>query len=195
MVRLTLWRSLRHPGRQLQTFARTPPALRTLPIATWGELTAIAVGGSALYGASLARVLPTWRPREGALWLALSAGAGWCIFGPGLIHVTGKHPFVCAHACLVTMAYGEGVLAAGAALNTLLANPRRAPRLDRARFNLAWVGLSNVTMATALALQLRAIGVPTRKTLGAWMVLLNGSGALFFWLFARMLRRARAPKG
>ena len=191
MAQMTLWRSLRYPGQQLQAFERTPPALGTLPFATWCELIAIAVGGSALYGASLVHALPTWRPREGALWLALSAGAGWGIFGPGLIRVTGKHPFVCAHACMVTMAYGEGVLAAGAALNALLADPRRAPRFNRAHFNLAWVGLSNITMATALALQLRTIGVPPRRTLATWMLLLNGSGAVFFWLFARLLRRDR----
>ena len=57
MERITPWRSLRHPQRQLRAFEQQRPTLRTLPLATWGTLTAIAVGGSAVYGASLARVL------------------------------------------------------------------------------------------------------------------------------------------
>jgi hypothetical protein len=189
LERITPWRSLRHPLRQLRAFEQQRPTPRTLPLATWGALTAIAVGGSAVYGASLARVLPGWRPREGALWLALSAGAGWCVFGPGLIRVTGKHPFVCAQACMVTMAYGEGVLVTGAVLNALLADRQQLPWLDRGRFNFGWIGFSNVVMAATLAGQMRAIGVPPWKTLATWMALLNGSGAAFFWVLARVLRR------
>jgi hypothetical protein len=188
---MSLWGALARPRRTLRAFERERPSFSGLPFGAWAGLTAIAVGGSAVYGASLARVLPGWRPREGALWLALSAGAGWCVFGPGLIRVSGKHPFVCAQACMATMAYGEGVLVTGAALNALLADRRRLPRLDRARFNLGWVGLSNVVMAAALAAQMRAIGVPAWKTLATWMVLLNGSGAGFFWALARVLRRSR----
>jgi len=35
-------------------------------------------------------------------------------------------------------------------------------------------------MASALALQLRAVGVPARTSLLLWMGALNGSGAVFF---------------
>lgn len=164
------------------------PSFIELPYTTWGALTGIAVGGSAIYGASLSRVFPRWRLTGSALWLALSAGGGWCVFGPALVLMSRRNAFTCAHACLVTMAYGEGVLLTGAGINLLLAGRRGVGRLDPRAFNLAWVGLSNVVMAAALMLQLRAVGVPAWKTLLLWMAVLNGSGALFFWSFRRLLQ-------
>jgi len=185
---MPLWPYLRHPRTGLRRFDADKPRLATLPYGAWGGLAGIAVAGSSLYGASLALVLPAWRPARGALWLALSAGAGWLVFGPALVLVSRRNPFSLAHACLVTMAYGEAVLVTGAALNALLALTAPPQRVAPAPFNLAWVGLSNVVMATALTLQLRAIDVPARRTLLLWAVGLNGSGALFFTFFRRLLR-------
>ena len=184
----SLWRCLRHPRRQLAAFDATRPTVNNLPYATWCLLTAIAVLGSFLYGASLSLVLPQWRPGTGALWLALSAGLAWCVFGPVLVVVARRPAFTCAHACLVTMAYGEAVLVAGAALNLTLSVANLDTVVPPGPFNLAWVGLSNIVMATVLALQLRAVGVPIWKTLLTWMLILTGSGAIFFWLFQRLLQ-------
>ena len=179
--------SLRHPRQQLAAFDATTPTLSRLPYLTWGFLTAIAVIGSCIYGASLSLVFPQWRPTAGALWLALSAGLGWCVFGPALVVATRRNAFTLAHACLVTMAYGEAVLVLGAALNLLLRVTSLMALVPPGPFNLAWVAFSNVVMATVLTLQLHVIHVPRWKTLLTWMVALNGSGAVFFWWLARVL--------
>ena len=177
--------SLRHPRQNLRALDAALAAGDRPPLPVWIWLTGIAVGGSCLYGASLSLALPAWRPERGALWLALSAGLGWCVFGPTLVLVSRRNAFVLAHACLVTMAYGEAVLASGAAVNVVvgvLGGPSGLPA-----FNIACVAMSNVVMAGALTLQLQAVRVPVWKTLGAWVVALNGSGAVFFRVFARLL--------
>jgi hypothetical protein len=172
----TLFASLRHPRLMLKSFANAP----SWPIATWSALMAIAVIGSCFYGASLAHVLP-WDPQGSALWLALSSGLGWCVLGPALILATRRHPKALAHACLVTMAYGEGVLFIGALLNLSIRTDHPSP------VNVAVIAVSNAVMACALADQLRALGVSVWKTLACWMLALNGSGALFFFLFRHLL--------
>jgi hypothetical protein len=182
-----LWRSLRHPSEVLRELDAGSPSLRALPYGAWAVLVLVAVGGSCLYGGSLALVLPSWKPERGAAWLALSAGLAWCVFGPALALATRRSPFTCAHACLVTMAYGEGVLLLGAAANVILALAVGRGTSLAPVFNLAWVLLANGVMAWTLAVQFRALGVPVRKTLFLWMVLLNGSGAAFAWVFARLL--------
>jgi hypothetical protein len=189
MPHLALASALRHPRTQMCRFAAAPPRLSMLPVRTWAGLVGIAVGGSAIYGASLSLRFPRWRPDSGALWLALSAGLGWCVFGPTLVLVTRRNALTCAHACLVTMAYGEAVLVSGAAANLPHACAPPDTQIDPLRFNLATVGCSNVVMAAVLALQLRELGVPARTTLLLWMAALNGSGALFFWLFQKLLQQ------
>lgn len=184
---LAFWPFARHPLVRLQTLDAKGPRISDVPFAAWGWFVGISVSGSLIYGASLGAVSRRWRPGKGALWLALSAGMGWCVFGPALVLATRRSPFSLAHACLVTMAYGEAVLVTGTAANALLA---RLPEDRRPRplpFNLGVVGLSNVVMAAALAVQLKALGVPVRKTLLLWTVALNGSGGVLFALFRRWL--------
>ena len=187
VFRSSLLHCLRHPRQQLRAFDATNPTLFNLPCLTWVLLTGIAVIGSCIYGASLSLVFPQWRPTAGALWLALSAGLGWCVFGPMLVVATRRNAFTLAHACLVTMAYGEAVLVVGATLNLLMRVTNLMAVVPPGPFNLAWVALSNVVMATVLTLQLHAIQVRPWKTLITWMIGLNGSGALFFWWFQRLL--------
>lgn len=177
--------SLLSPGPTLRRLDASGPGSTRLPYRVWAALVAVAVLGSCLYGASLSLVLPRWRPWAGARWVALSAGLAWCVFGPGLMLLTRRHPLTLAHACLVTMAYGEAVLALGAGLNLLLRASGLSRRVPAGPFNLAWVGLSNVVMAATLARQLGGLGVPARTTLAAWFGLLDGSGAVLFWLFGR----------
>jgi hypothetical protein len=168
----------------MRAFDATSPSFKNLPYSTWVGLTFIAVVGSLIYGASLSLVFPQWRLSAGAIWFALSAGLGWCVFGPMLLLLTRRNAFTCAHACLVTMAYGEAVLVSGATVNALL---RLTGITNPTAFNVVCVALSNVIMAATLSLQLQAIGVPVWKTLLAWMVILNGSGAMFFYLFLKLL--------
>ena len=154
----------------------------------WLLLIAVAIGGSCLYGASLSLVLPDWRTGAAALWLAVSAGAAWCVFIPTLWRTTRQPLAECFDRCLVTMACGEVVLASGALVNLLL---WRAALLENAApINAVIVAISNIAMAVILAAQMRSGGVPVWKTLTIWMLALNGCGALFFRLLYRLLHGA-----
>jgi hypothetical protein len=159
-----LWRALRHPRMQLYAFDAREALRRDVARSTWGWLALLAVAGTVLYGATL--------PRVSALQLLAATGLSWCLFGPVLVLLARRRISTCAHACLVTMAYGIGVLAAGAGINLLL-----GPGL---LFNLLWVGLSNAVMGTALVCQLSTVGVRPWRTLAAWVVALDGSGILLF---------------
>ena len=154
----------------------------------WFALIAVAVVGSCLYGASLSLVLRDWQTGAAALWLAVSAGAAWCVFIPALWRATRQPLLECLDRCLVTMACGEVVLASGALVNLLL---WRAALLESAApINAAVVALSNVTMFIVVAAQMRSEGVAVWKTLAVWMLALNGSGALFFRLLYLLLHGA-----
>ena len=153
----------------------------------WAQLVGIAVGGSLIFGVSLGLVMPDLQLARAALWLAAWTGLAWCIFGPALCLITRKSPFICAHACLVTMAYGEGVLVAGAVINLLINLAGGTGGPGPVLFNVAWVALSNLVMGVALSRQFQAVGVAPWKTLLAWILLLDGSGASFAWLLQPLL--------
>ena len=152
----------------------------------WSVFFLIAVFGSLLFGASLSLVFPGLELGAGALLILLSAGLGWFVFGPLLLLVSKKPPLLCAHACMVTMVYGEAVLALGALGNLILWAAGLALYLATPWNALALL-VGNITMGAVLASQLRALGVPLRSTLLLWLIGLNGSGALFFWFFSRVL--------
>lgn len=154
----------------------------------WSALVAVAVVGSCLYGASLSLVLRDWQTGAAAVWLAASAGAAWCVFIPALWRATRQPLLECLDRCLVTMTCGEVVLASGALVNLVL---WRAALLENAApINAVIVAISNVTMLIVLAAQMRRGGVAVWKTLVLWMLGLNGSGTLFFWLLYRLLHGA-----
>lgn len=142
----------------------------------------IAVVGSFLYGASLSLVLE-WSAVGGALWLAISAGAGWCVFIPALIAITKLRGVSCVHASLVTMAYGEGILTLGALLNVALW--WAAAPIDAALLNYGTIALSNLVMAATLAAQLQAIGGRIWTVLLTFFLVLDGAGAVIFWVTFR----------
>lgn len=178
---------LSSPRKQLRAFELSCLSLKELPYNTWIALTVIAVVGSCLYGASLSLVLPDWQPTGGALWILLSAGLGWFIFGPSLIYITKKNIFICAQACMITMAYGEGVLTIAALVNLFLYF-NLPVSLDLAMLNFTMVVVSNIVMATVLTLQMQAIQVAWWKSLLTWMLALNGSGVVFFYLLRQILK-------
>lgn len=152
------------------------------PWSSWAAFTAIALAGSALYGASLAAALHLHASLGAALWLTLSAGAGWFAFGPAMILAARAPSWPCAHACMVAMVWGEVALVIAAVANlALLPEPAVLP------FNLAWVALTNLLMAALVAAQLRALHVPPWKTLLAWCLGLCGGGAAAAWLLAPLL--------
>ncbi len=199
---LRLLRAPRQRLRQLDAAGLTLAGVPPVVWRSWGVLAAIAVGGSCAYGASLGLALPRRRPVPSAIWLTCAAGLGWCALGPALVWGTGRRVAACVQACLVTMAYGEGVLALGAAANVvrrMAAGPARKPARSTpqpiepaqaagmVRLNLGIVALANGLMAVGLAAQLRALGVPARKTLLLWVTVLDGSGALAAWVLRRLL--------
>ena len=102
--------SQRHPCQQLQAFDKMQSDRVSIPYRLWARLAALAVGGSLVYGASLSLLFRRWQPGRSALWLVLSAGGGWCIYGPVLVLLSRRRTQTCAQACLTTMAYGEAVL-------------------------------------------------------------------------------------
>lgn len=185
----SLFKSLVYFREQIKAFDKNSNSisLRSLPYSTWVALTIIAIVGSCVYGASLSLVLPTWKPTGGALWILLSAGFGWFIFGPTLIFVSKKSIFTCAHACMVTMAYGEGVLSLAALVNFFISFSLPIS-IDIGVLNFLMVVVSNIVMATVLTLQMQAISVAWYKSLLSWMLALNGSGAIFFWVFQKILK-------
>ena len=154
----------------------------------WAALVAIAVVGSCLYGASLSLALPGWQSGAAALWLAVSAGASWCVFSPALSWGARRPLLECLDRCLFTMACGEIVLTSGALVNLLLW--QLAVMQNAAAINGGIVSISNIVMAAALAGQMRRVGVPVRTTIALWMLVLNGCGAAFFWLLYRPLHGA-----
>jgi hypothetical protein len=175
---ITLSASLINPERTAKVMAISPAHF---PWKTWGALIGIAVGGSFIFGSSLALFFPEWNFLRGALWITLSAGLSWCIFIPALSLISRQNLAVIFHASLITMAYGEAVLVTAATINLVLYG-LKIP-VPAAAFNLAAVGLSNVVMLAGLALPLSSLGVRIPTTIFTWLVFLNGSGVFFFRLF------------
>lgn len=174
------------PRTILHDLAALAPAERpALPLRRWSVLVGVAIAGSLLFGASLSWVLPGWGTGDAALWLSLSAGLAWCVFIPALHKFTALRWRECFDACLVTMAFGEVVLATGAAVNALLY--LHAITSNAVLINCLIVALSNVVMATVLARLLRTRGVVVGRTLALWILTLNGSGAMFFCVLHRAL--------
>ena len=158
-----------------------------VPWARWSALVFVAVAGSLLYGASLALLLTEWAAVASAFWLALSAGLAWCVLIPVLCRFGGVRFAVCLDACLVTMAVGEIVLTLGALLNLLLWC--QGGTAHGAGWNIGIVAISNGVMASVLVRRLRDHGVRPGRVWAVWMLALNGSGAVFFFLFHHWLLR------
>ncbi len=159
-----------------------------IPWGRWSALTGVAVGGSLLYGATLGLVLSDWSTVAAALWLAVSAGLAWCVLIPALCRFGSVRLVDCIDACLVTMACGEIVLSLGAMINAALWWCRAVEH--GAVFNVGIVAISNVTMALVLTRRLRPQGVSASRVWTIWMAALNGSGAVFFFLFYQWLHPA-----
>jgi len=156
---------------------------RKVPWTRWSILTIIAVVGSCVYGASLALALPNFDLARGAIWITIAAGGGWAALIPALWRTTGVQLRDVFDACLVTMAVGEGVLFLGALTNLAL----RGALIEPAALNYGIVFASNVAMAAALSGRLRSHGVAPLRTVTLWMLVLNGVGALLFFLLYRVL--------
>lgn len=161
-----------------------PIVIEALLLGRWAALSTLAILGSLAYGASLGYALHNGRLISTAAWIALSAGLAWCVFVQVLSLACRRSFVLCVDACLVAMACGEAVLLAGAGVNLLLAH---LPIVRPPAFNIACVAFSNIAMARGITRQMAAMSVPRWKTLSLWMVALNGSGAIFFFLLKALL--------
>ncbi len=156
----------------------------------FGLLTAVAVGGSLIYGAAAGRVLPEQMSGHGALLLTLSTGSSWFVLGALLVTLTRKSIWDLAEACLITMAYGEAVLIAGAAIDWTFGAAMVEAKLALPA-NIAIVAVSNVLMAFWFVRQLRVLGVTPKVSLTLWILGLNGSWPIFLILFRKILEGGR----
>jgi len=176
------------PDEFLADWARKKPSWNNVPWAVWGIGAAAAVLGSLFYGGTLGLVLPVPQLTAGALWLTLSSGLSWPIFGLALILCTKQSPLLCAQACLVTMLHGELVLALGGLLNILAWTLPPADFLGPVVLRNALVVLvSNLVMAASLTWQMQRLGVPPVRVLLPWFLVLDGVGALLFLIFGNLL--------
>lgn len=175
------------PRTILHDLAGLAPVDRpALPLKRWAVLVTFAVGGSLLYGASLAWVLPGWDAGSTAVWLALSAAFAGCVFIPALFAFTELRWRECCDASLLTMAFGAVMLASGALVNALLR--LHAVTVHAVSINCLIVAFSSIVVAAALARLLRKPGVPVSRTLTLWMFVFNGCGASFFFALYSVLR-------
>lgn len=174
---------LRQPSVFIGVMMNAPT---NIPWVSWAWFMFAAVVGSLIYGASLQMATGAFdEPLFSALRLTVASGAGWIVLGPALIMFGKLHPLVAAHACLVAMTYGEGVLLLTALVNLsalLIDSPRAFAVL-----NATAILCSNLLMVTVLACQLRVAEMPVWITVTLWCVVLNGIGAFVFLTFPHLV--------
>ncbi len=175
-----------HPVRKIIVFDQAMDGTHA-PFQLWTSLVGIAVGGSAIYGASLHSLFPEWQFSTGALWIVLSAGLSWCLYIPALWLWSSRKFSTCVQASLVTMAYGELVLTLLAILNLIIW--RSGMSMNAGYFNVLCIALSNLLMVIVLAKQMSSLGFKPWKTIVLWTAVLDGCGLLLFWIFRQLLRR------
>jgi hypothetical protein len=169
-----------HPKR----FEEETPAVGHLAL-YWSPLVLVAIGGSAIYGVTLSWADLFESPLNAAAWLTGWTGAAWITFGLFCVFFLRKPPLLLAHVCLVTMTFGMLPLLLGSVINSLL--PPMDP-IGYVAINVNFVAWSNFLMAFMFSAQLAAVRVPLWKSLLAWFVVLNGSGALYASLSMELLQ-------
>ena len=167
-----------HPVKAMRDQLHRGAGWAAAPWRLWVALAVIAVVGSLIYGASLALALPANGWLYAAIALAASAGAGWVLFGIVLIGMTRRPAPHLAHACLVTMMFGEAVLELGVIAN-LIFRDGGAPLA----LNIGIVAVSNVVMFAVMAGQLRVLGIRPIFTATLWFGILNPAAIAVFRLF------------
>ena len=172
-----------HPVRSMRAQIARGGGWEESPWKLWGVLAFIAVVGSLIYGATIALVLPAGGWGYAAFALAASAGAGWILFGSVLLGITRNPAPLVAHACMVTMMFGEAVLELGVLANVAMGWLLGTPAGTALAVNIGVVGLANVAMLAVLAAQLRQLHVSPALTAALWFGILNPAGLAAFRLF------------
>lgn len=170
-------------ARQVLYASPSGPEQTARPVGAWVVFGALAVTGSIIYGASVARVVPGWTMGRGGLWMLLSAALSWAILGYALMRLTRTPLSFCIHVCLVTLVYGVAILQLGALLNWALVERGFFDTFDPVRYNIMVVGVSNIVMALVLAEQMAVADIGFLRSVVIWVLFLNGSGAVSFWAF------------
>ena len=152
----------------------------------FGLLSAIAVGGSLVFGAAAGSVLRHDVGLNTALLLTLSTGCSWVLLCGLLVTITRKPILDLAEVCLIAMGFGEVVLLVGALAD--VAMPVHNVALP---VNFGIVLTSNVVMAIVFARGLQKIGVSLKLSLALWILGLNGSWPIFLFILAKFLTGAK----
>jgi hypothetical protein len=140
----------------------------------------------------MAKTMPDWQPVRGALWLTLSAGSAWIVYGLILCAATRKPVLDLAEAALIAMAVGEGVLVTGAAVDWAMANSGALYHVDPVWLNAGIVAISNVAMAASITRILARMGVEIWKSIALWFLGLDAVGVITFMIFYRLLLGGKA---
>ncbi len=130
----------------------------------------IAVGGTLVYGASLAPLVDLSRF---ALSLTVITGISWIVFGLSMASLSGLSLWRTADHCLGAMVIGELVLLTAAGINGLLGE-WLAQHILVSLVNLGFVLTANVVMGWYLAESFFRDGLSRRRTWLCWLLILNG---------------------
>ncbi|NJK90414.1 MAG: hypothetical protein HC904_00425 [Blastochloris sp.] len=159
-----------------------------IPWAGWTVMSLMAVMGSLIYGYALVTTAGLSMGWEGGVLVAVPAGLGWCVLGLALLGLTKRHPIFLAQVCLVSMFWGEIWLLCGAVLNLAVIDALGWSDREVWFFNGIWILLSNLLMFFVWSVSLIQVGESWRKLLFLWLVVLNGTGLLAFFLLRSLWR-------
>lgn len=156
-------------------------------------LSALAFLGTAAYAASFFPLGDTVRLARIATAIGISAGVSWLILGIVIATMERRKSGRLAlwfDTCLVAMAWGEAFLLFAAAFNfTISLRPDRLPSVEFfGPFHAALLLGADCTMAAVFARRAARFGVPVRRSLVLWILVLNGT-------FVALLYALAAPLG
>lgn len=161
-------------------------------------LLGVAFLGSGVHAASFWLFDPPDRLAWPMLAVQVAAAASWPVLGallvwldPASLGEGGRRgrARVWFDACLRVIAFGEFWLVTGAAVNVLAleVSGLRASWTAYASVQGGLVGLAGLTMLARFVVESRRLGMPVGRALGAWVLGLNGTFGVVFWLLTRAL--------
>lgn len=161
-------------------------------------LLGVAFLGSGVHAASFWLFDPPGRLAWLMLGVQVAAASSWPVLGALLVWLD---PATCGDGgwrgratrwfdvCLRVIAFGEIWLVTGAALNAiaLMVPGLRASWTAYAGVQCGLIGLAGLTMLWRFVIESRRLKLPMGRALGAWVLGLNGTFAVVFWLLASAL--------
>lgn len=153
----------------------------------WIGYLILAIGGSALYGASLSLHFEHWSFDLGAYWVIISASCSWILLF-GTTYLIGYKKISLRwliQISLETVVYGVTVLIAASLVN-LIAKGLHFPSLLMVTPNILLVLFSNILMADHYIREMKTQHFSPPLSLLLWLTLLDGFGIFFLYFFGKM---------